>query len=228
MKIVTINKVLNEERFIEGYCRNHQFCDLILIADGGSTDDTIALANKFDNVRVRPFFRQIYLEDESFMNPEPEHTNFLIEWAENEGADWLIFTGCDTWPTISLQNQARRFFDMAEKQHYSGIMLYQLYLWGDKEYFPKINEAGPALWAWKADLKLRCDENGDSFFDTVMPGPLLEDCFRLDLPFCCLHYFSDGEREKEKVKRYELWGHPKTHIMESIYAPPEPLPEGIV
>lgn len=228
MKLIAINKVLNEERFIANYCRNHSFCDRVLVADGGSIDDTVKIAGTFDNVRVTGFDEKIDLPDGSFMNPEPAHTNFLLDWADEEKADWVLFTGCDTWPGKKLQKNARQIFTRLESgQFFQGILAYQIYLWEADQYFPKINSAGQALWSWRTSLGIRCDETGDSFFDTVMPGPPLEKCFKLDGSYILLHYFSDPEREEMKLKRYEAWGHPKTHILESIYAPPEPLPDWI-
>lgn len=227
MKIISVLRTLNEERFIARHCKNHQFADKILIADGGSTDRTVALAADFENVRIRHFKGRKYLEDRSFMNPEPAHANFLIRWAEAEGADWIIFSDCDKWPHPKLQEKLSKLFIIAGLGGYQGIMALQLYLWGNSHYFPKINEAGPSIWAWKASLKLRCSESSDTFFDAVMPGPDPEKCYKLDLPYCLLHYFSDQKREEEKMLRYALWGHPKTHILESIYAPPEKLPRWV-
>jgi hypothetical protein len=226
MKIITVNKTLNEAANIERYCRWNDWADLILIADGGSIDETVALAGKFANVRVRPFEQRVTLPDGSFMNPEPAHFNFLIEWAESKNADWIVLTGGDEWPNKILYRDARSLFNAAELGNYHGITVHRLYLWGNDQYFPKINEAGPALWAWSPKrFKVRCDESGDTFFDSVMPGPDPEACLRLDFPYVLMHYYAGPDITPAKLERYKAWGYPQVHPLESIYAPPVDLPE---
>lgn len=225
MKIIAINKTLNEENFIADFCIGHSFCDLILVADGGSADKTISIARNFGNVKVRQFRRRKWLTDGSFMNPEPQHVNFLLDWADNENADWILFTGCDTWPNLALHRQARRFFEQANSGGYDGILATQLYMWGNDQYFPKVNEAGASLWAWKASLGLRCDERGDSFFNTVFPGPARDRCLVIEPPAALMHYYAGPDITPQKLARYEAWGHPQTHPLQNEYAPPVPLPD---
>lgn len=226
MKIIAINKTLNESRNIDRYCRWNDFCDLILVADGGSEDDTIERARKHKNVRVREFKERIELSNGSFMNPEPAHFNFLIDWAEDEGAGWIILTGCDEWPNKALYKDARYIFRKAHDADYSGIAICRLYMWNDDQYFPKINEAGPALWTWSTKkIRIRCDENTTTFFDAIMPGPDLSDIMHVCPPNAIMHYFSGDEITPARMERYEAWGHPQVHPLEWIYAPPEPLPD---
>lgn len=222
MRIVVITKALNEEANIAQFCTGYSWADLILVADGGSSDDTRELAAGYSNVKVRDFGQRIELPDGSFMNPEPAHINFLIDWAVEEGADWIILEGCDCWPNPALKAKARDFFRWAEVEDCDGIMLYRLYMWGENEYFPRINAAGAAGWAWRpARVDCHTDEAHTTYFDAVMPGPDPDRCLRLDPPYVCLHYFEPDK----KAKRYAAWGHPQTPIQQSIYWPPEPLPE---
>lgn len=222
MKIVVITKSLNEERNIASFCTGYAWADLILVADGGSMDETKEIARRFDNVRVRDFEQRIPLPDGSFMNPEPAHVNFLIDWAAEEQADWLILDGCDCWPNPKLKRYARRIFKQAEAEDKDGIMLYRLYMWNERQYFPRINAPGQALWAWRPDrADCHIDESQATFFDAVMPGPARERCLVLDYPYVCLHYFEPTK----KAARYAAWGKPQTPIEQSIYWPPELLPE---
>jgi len=222
MRIVTITKSLNEAHNIASFCTGYAWTDLILIADGGSTDETKEIAQCFTNVRVRDFEQRVLLPDGSFMNPEPAHVNFLIDWAVEEKATWIILDGCDCWPNSKLKQDARRLFEQATKDDRDGIMLYRLYLWDNCQYFPKINEPGQAIWAWRPDrVDCHIDENELTFFDAVMPGPARDRCLILDYPYVCLHSFEPSK----KAVRYESWGKPQTPIQDSIYWPPEPLPE---
>lgn len=223
MKIVAINKTLNEADFIADYCHNHAFCDLILVADGGSTDGTPDIARRYDNVLVREFDQRIPTPGDGFMNPEPAHTNFLLDWADEVGADWVLFVGCDTWPGLFLQNDARELLGNIDSD---GVNCYTLYLWRDDQYFPLINQVGPGGWAFRGGLGLRCDERHATFFDTPMVWP--EKTIYLWSEYFLLHYWGSPQRTPKKMVRYEAWGHPQSHPLESIYAPPEPLPEWIM
>ena len=221
VKIVTITKSLNEEANIANFCQGYRFSNLILVADGGSTDRTKEIAASFSNVKVRDFEQRIELPDGSFMNPEPAHVNFLIDWAVDEGADWIILDGCDCWPNAILKSKARDIFRDAWVEDKDGIMLLRLYMWQGDGYFPKINEAGVSLWAWRpARVDCHTDESQPTFFDAVMPGPDRDRCLVLNPPHVCLHFWDPTA----KAVRYAAWGKPQTPIENSIYWPPEPLP----
>lgn len=224
MKIAAINKVLNEAEFIADYCHNHRFCDLILIADGGSTDETVKIAQTFENVRVRSFDKRVELPNGDFMNPEPAHTNFLLDWADEEGADWVLFVGCDTWPNLLLQQNVRPLLWHCDID-IKAVMCNTVYLWGEDHYFPKINKGGEG-WALRGGLGLRCDESKNTFFETRMIWPK-ENTFSLPEPYFLLHHYGSPERTPKKLARYAAWGFPQKHPLESEYAPPEPLPSWI-
>jgi hypothetical protein len=221
VKIVTLVRTLNEEANIAKFCEGYRFSNLILVADGGSTDRTKEIAVGFSNVRVRDFEQRIE-EKGQIRNPEPAHINFLINWALEEGAGWIILDDCDCWPNSLLRAKAREFFRQAESEDRDGILLYRLYMWQGEQYFPKINEPGPALWAWRPDrVDCRMSEEGTTLFDTPMPGPDRDKCMVLSPPYVCLHFFEPHA----KAERYAAWGKPQTPIEKSIYWPPAPLPE---
>jgi hypothetical protein len=212
MKIVVVTKSLNEERNIENFCRGYDFADAILVADGGSTDRTVELAQKFANVKVRNFPLRIEMPDDpaGFMNPEPQHLNFCVDWAVEEKTDWIILDGCDCWPNPRLNRDARGIMSGTPEPI---IFVRRLYIWGQDEFFTKISRP-VSLWAWRpAEANIRSEEPVGAFtcFDTKMigvEGP------RMDLPppYCCLHYFCpDEETVQMKLKRYAAWGYPQTH-----------------
>ena len=64
---------------------------------------TIEIAEQFPNVKVRAFEEIIPLEDGYSRNPDWKHLNFLFEWAEEEGADWIVLDDCDTFPNYLLR-----------------------------------------------------------------------------------------------------------------------------
>lgn len=224
VKIVTVTKTLNEARNIESFCLGYAFADLILVADGGSADRTVDLARQFSNVRVRAFTERVQLpaDPSGFMNPEPRHLNFCIDWAKEEGADWIILDGCDCWPNPALQRDAR---EILESTQHPIVSLDRLYLWGIDEYFPKYN-VGASLWAWQpAKADISCAETTNDCFGSAMIGIKIELARVLEAPYCCLHYcYPDEATVKLKMQRYAAWGHPQVHPLRSIYAPPVPLP----
>ena len=230
VKIVAVTKTLNEERNIENFCRGYDFADAILVADGGSTDRTVELAQRFDNVEVRNFPLRIEMPGDpaGFMNPEPQHINFVIDWAIEEKADWICLDGADCWPNPRLRLEARTIVEEVTEPM---IYVYRLYIWGQDQYFPKYNKSGQSLWAWRPEIvNIRSDEPRGriSCFNTPMVG-MKGPRQTLKPPYVCLHYFCpDEETVQMKMARYAAWGYPQVHQLKSIYAPPEPLPEWVL
>jgi hypothetical protein len=222
VKIVAIVRTLNEERNIKNCCINLAFCDQILIADGGSEDNTIELATGFSNVRVRLFTQRIKRGDQ-MANPEPAHLNFLVDWAVEEGAAWIIYDDCDSHPTIKLQEDARRIMD-ANISKYDSVHVQRVYLRGRDRHFPKAQQ-GPNLWAWQPDKFKMQVRDGKDFFETVIPGP--NNALKLDYPpYALLHNFYPNEESyQQKLERYAAWGHPQEHIEQGCYGPSEELPD---
>jgi glycosyltransferase involved in cell wall biosynthesis len=225
MKIIVVTKTLNEEKNIAHFCNGFDWADKILIADGGSIDRTTEIASHFPNAYARDFDHRINMPDapEGFMNPEPEHLNFIIDWAVDEGADWIVLDGADCWPNPALRRDARELLEETDK---AAVHLHRLYLWGQGEYFPKYN-VSTALWAWRPDLMdIRCEERGRTSFEARMLGIDPDRALHLEAPpYCALHYFApDEETIQRKLKRYAAWGFPQKHPLKSMYAPPEPLP----
>lgn len=227
MKIVATVRTLNEARNIPHFCAAYDWADMVLVADGGSDDDTVSIAEHFPNVYIKEFTERIELEDGGWMNPEPAHINFLIEWAIDAGAQWIIFDDADCRPNPALKRDAR---GLMERTWEPAVYLHRLYLWGEDEYFPKYN-VSTALWAWRPDkLAVSWDEHGvTNFFQGGMQGAHPDQALHLPAPpYCCLHHFAPDEATVQaKMERYAAWGHPQVHPLESIYAPPVALPEWV-
>ena len=210
-KIVVITRTRNEEKNISLFCRQHDFADLILVADGGSTDRTIEITKNFYKVQVRQFEETVELQNGHTRNPDWKHINFLIEWAEEEGADWIQFEDCDTNPNYLLKRDARMLMDVAASPVIKAV---QMFLWENNQYFPDMGKPNKAptwqagIWAWKPELGLRVwgdmphyhFKNGAA---DVMYDFTKEDTIDLMPPYCRLHScWEDPIAAKKHARMY--------------------------
>jgi len=198
-KIVNV-RTLNESKNIERFCECYSWASAILIADGGSSDDTILKALRFRNTYVLHFPEKIYHTKEVFSNPRGKHINFLIRNAVERGADWIIFDDVDCVPSVDLQRNSRNILETCTNDM---IFAYRLYVKGEKEYYPDANIPGQSLWAWRWS-SVRAEEVNPVVF-TMNIG----NCSRmnLDAPNVLLHYFYPDEKTiQDKMKFYGVTG----------------------
>jgi len=222
MKIVATVRSLNESKNIDRFCQCYSWVDQILIADGGSSDDTVSMALKYENVHAYTFPDKIWHTDKIFSNPRGKHVNFLIDWAKRWKADWMIFDDMDCVPTLDLQKWGR---NIIEETPSDMIFAYRMYVIGQDEYFPDANIPGQSLWAWKIGVPVSGDESDPVVFTMKIP-----DTSRLNLlhPYSLLHYFyPDEETARKKMELYGITGdaggnpvHPR-----NIFGKVEKLPE---
>jgi len=206
MKIAACIRSYNESKNIEKCCESYlEFVDKLLIADGGSTDDTVLLASKYKNVEIRSYSNRVLLKGGITRNPDGPHINFLLDWADEEGADWVIEQDCDQRPNKYLKQDARKIFETTNKDF---IQVTQLFLWGKDQYFPDLSGANSGwmqgLWAWKTKTRLRVIDKMPHFEFT------LDGRHSLDInksgreqnilpPYCFMHY---GWQSLEQVNAH--------------------------
>jgi glycosyltransferase involved in cell wall biosynthesis len=196
MIIIATTRTRNEAHNIDRFCQCYQWADKVLVADGGSDDDTVTRAKRYKNTSVRIFPEKVH-RGNTWRNPQGKHINFLIDWAKQEGADWIIFDDADSVPTKALQLALR---DIMEAIPQRVIMLYRLYIWGNDRYFPDMNKSGQSLYAWLTSMSIRAWE-GDPLAHR-MGGWNGADEKRLEKPLCCLHYFFPDEATVARKKAF--------------------------
>lgn len=148
MKIVVITRVKNEQRNLARYWNAWApVADLMLLADGGSTDQTITMAQMMDKVKVRSFTKAIDRNGYLF-NPEGSQSNFLIKWAIEENADWIVYADCDEIPNYILKRSIRKILTMTMQP---ALWTRMVHFWGTDMIIPElhnINMTDRRVTAW--------------------------------------------------------------------------------
>lgn len=199
MNIIATVRTLNAERFIDEFCQSYTWADELIIADGGSEDNTLSLASKYSNVYIIEFNERVY-KDGVWRNPHGKHINLLIDTAEQRGADWIIFDDADCIPNYEIKNEYIDIFADAEADGCEFILANRVYIYGRDQYFEKLtcpdnlseveydSEFIPSLWAWKAGLGFRASED-DPFRHEFNKRPTDYPRKELYPPYGLLHYF---------------------------------------
>lgn len=215
MKVIACVTTRNEERNIVRFCQGYSWADQVLVADGGSDDGTVELAEA-EGAWVRTFARKVWFNADTWRNPVGPHVNFLIDWAREERADWIIFDDCDCSPNKLLKADGRIQLACALKPV---VLAVRLYLWGEDHHFPRLAQplgAGrwtPSLWAWRPDLidiRALNKHPGHVSFNTEFPadGRWAE----IMPPYCLLHRpWPDEEEVQRKMAFREGMGQPFEH-----------------
>lgn len=226
-RISVIVRTRNEERNIMRFCDSYTWANDVLIADALSNDDTPSLALDYDNVRIRNFAKFTPMENNHWRNPAGEHINFLLDWADELRADWVIFDDCDCVPNPYLISDA---LDIIKHTKSNAIYVTRLYLWGEDEHFPELakpsGDWSPSLWAWRANTGLRFTTNKVNHTHEMMFRFPEEEVLKLMPPYCLLHRpWPDEETLQKKLKFYRESGqHPHIKHPKEVYEL-EPLPE---
>ncbi len=204
MKIIVTVRTRNEAERIERFIMSYQWADKILIADGGSEDNTLTLCQGLPKTEVRKFLDRVPSDDgEVWRNPHGRHINFLIDWAEEEGADWIIFDDCDCIPNYALKAEGRSILEKSSDY----VMVNRVYFYKEESYFEELTKPTkdwtPSLWAWRANKDIRAKEESgwEHYIDIHLEGLRRGD---IKPPFCLLHYFyPDDEFMQSKMDFYE-------------------------
>lgn len=235
MKIVAVVRARDEAHRIGAFCQAYEQCDAILVADGGSVDETIQIAETYPNVKVRRFEGRTQMQNGHWRNNDSHHINFLIQWAREEGADWIILDDADCRPNFFLKQEYRRILDTTT---FDIVMAVRVYLWGTDQHFPTMAKPGegheywePSLWAWRTKLDLWTIDLPPAFMLRIgneQVGDLHDSANVLDVlpPFALMHFsWDDEDRVKEKVKVYRDSGLIPGQLHPLEFAGPlEPLP----
>lgn len=214
MIVVTV-RTRDEEERIEQFCKAYKDADRILVADGGSIDNTIKLAKSFPNVTLRHYKKRQELQNGYWRNNDSDHANFLFKWAYSLKPDWVIYDDCDCRPNLFLK---RDYIDILKTCDADVVMAVRLYLWGYEEHFPRLAQPGKAgvweasLWAWRGNLDLWTIDVPPAY-DFRIGDTKIND-FRIDArtmelfpPYALLHNsWNDPERVEKKVKEYRESG----------------------
>lgn len=225
MNIVVAVRCYNEERNIERFLRGYSFADKIVISDGGSTDKSLEIINRLKNDYPIDLhhFEIFEVVDGVRWNPDAPHMNFVLDKAKEQNPDWLIFDDMDDVPNYILRNHARNLFENCDKAQ---INVFRLYMWGNTEFFPKMNNYFDtdyrSLWAWKPKI---LDIHADPAVKHGTIVGITGDNYKVDLPMCLLHKSWIPETIDAKVDKYNRIGLPMNHPVDGTFGQREPLPE---
>lgn len=206
----------DEERRIVQFCQSYADADKILVADGGSLDNTIEIAKTFPNVEVRNFTERWELENGYWRNNDSAHANFLFAWAYELKPDWIIYDDCDCRPNYLVKQDYRKILSETDKNF---VMITRLYLWGMDKHFPflakpEVNHGyyEPSLWAWRGNIDFWTVDVPPAYTFRIGDKAIKDlhfDSTVLDLmpPYCLMHYsWDEEERVNEKLKIYRESG----------------------
>lgn len=214
MKIIATARSRNEEKHVKQWCEFYsEFADILLIADGGSTDKTIEIALRYPKVQIRNYSIEVILKDGSKRNPDGPHVQFLIDWATELGGDWINHQDMDQRPNKFLKRDIRKILESTDKDF---IQVTQIYLWGKDQYFPDLSYQGgqwmQGLWAWRLSAGLKIIDkmphyefsfDGQNSIDINKTGRELN----LQPPYCFMHFGWDSiEKTLAHVQYYRRTG----------------------
>jgi hypothetical protein len=184
------------------------------VADGGSEDDTIELASKYPKVKIRNYPVKVACKNGILRNPDGPHIQFLVDWAREEGADWIVHQDCDQRPNKLLKEGIRDILAISNKDF---IMVTQIFVWGKDTYFPALSGGlhhwMQGLWAWRMNAgikiidKMPHYEFGFSEDRPINFNNIPDRCQKILPPYCFLHFgWETEEKTKAHVKYYRESG----------------------
>lgn len=221
MNIVVAVRCYNNAEYVHRFLRGYDFADQIVVSDGGSTDGSVELLQGKNKVKLIHFEETETLGGHTW-NPDAPHMNYVLDAAKSLDPDWLIFDDFDCVPTLDLRTAARDIFMESENVQ---INAFRLYLWGEKQYFPLMNNYFDpnytSLWAWRPkELNIRADMN---LRHGTLLGLATENIMRLQTPFSLLHKSWHPNTINDKINKYNAVGIEMSHPT-TFAGNPEKLP----
>ena len=203
------------------------------MADGGSIDNTIEIAQSFPNVEIRHFTEKVQLDNGYWRNPDSSHANFLFEWAYSLNPDWIIYDDCDCRPNYLLKQDYRNILSVA---NYDFVMAVRIYLYENNQHFPLMAQpAGKweaSLWAWRGNIDFWTVDAFPHYTFRIGDKNIADlniDAKTMNLypPYCLLHCSWDTEENTEKKVKYhrEFGLMPKDWHPKKFAGDPKPLEE---
>jgi len=203
MKIVISTRTLNEGKNIDRFVNSYSWADIIIVIDGGSTDNTLDKLSKYRNVKIYDSPYKNY-KNGYWYNPDNPNINYALQMGLKENPFFHILDDFDDVPNINLQKNAIKIIENCKQPQ---INAFRFYMWNNDHYYPKMNNYFDSdytsIWGYYPDrMKLTADE-------TVEHGTLLgvtANNYKIELPNCLLHYSWNSETIDEKIKRYNAIG----------------------
>lgn len=215
-KIVVLVRTRDEAARIGKFCSSYRYADLILVADGGSLDNTKEIAQTFPNVIVRDYPHRTIMKDGSWRNNDSDHVNWLIDWSKEYNPSWVILDDCDCTPNYLLQRQMRSLLYNITQDF---VMVTRIYFWGRDYHFPHLAKPGathqywePSLWAWRGKKDFKTVDVPPAFTFRVGEKDITDlhvDESTVDLlpPLALLHRsWPDPVSVQKKIDRYRKSG----------------------
>jgi glycosyltransferase involved in cell wall biosynthesis len=228
MKIVLGLTILNEEdnigRILSAYA---DWVDNILIIDGGSTDNTLKIASKYNKVDYLVFPALAPAADGSLLNHITMQVKELISWAREVDADWIVYDDCDCVPNYLLREDGRLLIETADRRGYDALMASRMYIYGSDRHFVRMvkpfGEYVQSLWSWKTSFEMKFEDQLRHLTITNLNDA---NKFNILPPRCLLHYFAPNEEviQKKMQMQRQLVGHEVQHPLQ-FGGELEPLPE---
>jgi hypothetical protein len=235
VRIFACVRTLNETRNIDRFCRSFAWADRILLADGGSVDDTILKARAYPNVEVREYPVRNTARGVTW-NPQGPMCQWLWDWARDEGADWLVMDDCDSVPNTILRKDLPGLIE-GHAQTHDIMVAARVYQYGEgKLHFPRMSHAEKrSEWTLNAYFAWRADLSAVKFSDApihqgLVPSPVAARLrvLRIEPPYCLIHRFCLDEQDSERKRKVHDAGSnfKQEHIAPLLFGGPlEEMPE---